>query len=117
MKDADLSSLKQEIGERIMMERSFRRLSQVELADQLHYSKAQIGKVERGECMVTMEMAVALSKYFEISLDYLIFGKEDQDPEGILQAVLDRLNSTHEEVTYFLACHLLGRRNPYRRPK
>ncbi|MGN1389032.1 MAG: helix-turn-helix domain-containing protein [Bulleidia sp.] len=117
MKNADFSSLNKEIGERIMMERDFRRLSQKELAEQLHYSKAQIGKVERGDCMVTLEMAVALSKYFEISLDYLIFGKEERDSEGILRAVFDRLNDTFEEIIYFLACHLLGRRNPYRRPK
>ena len=127
MNDAEFSILKKEIGERISNERSIRKISQNELARDIHYSKAQIGKVERGECMVTVEMAVVLSAYFEvsldyllsayfgISLDYLILGKEDQDPEGVLRAVYDRLDETFSDIIFYLACHLLGHRNAHRR--
>ena len=115
MNDAEFSILKKEIGERISNERSIRKISQNELAKDISYSKAQIGKVERGECMVTVEMAVVLSAYFGISLDYLILGKEDQDPEGVLRAVYDRLDETFSDIIFYLACHLLGHRNAHRR--
>ncbi|WP_105304980.1 helix-turn-helix domain-containing protein [Anaerolactibacter massiliensis] len=117
MNDTDFSILQKEIGERVSTERTIRKISQGVLADEIHYSKSQIGKVERGDCMITLEMAVDLVRYFDISLDYLILGKEDNDSEGVIQAASDRLDELYSDLSFYFACHLFNRRRPRRKRK
>lgn len=51
-------------------------LSQEELAEKLSVSRQTISKWELGESTPDMEKLVLLSKYFEISLDELVLGRE-----------------------------------------
>ena len=66
------------IGERIFEERKRKGLSQSELADLIGVSRQAVSKWERSTATPDLDKIVALSKVFEISIDHLINGT-DQD--------------------------------------
>lgn len=53
-------------------------INQTRLASELHVSQQKISQLEQGICLPSRELAVALSKYFNVSTDY-IYGISD-DP-------------------------------------
>ena len=53
-------------------------LSQEQLAEQLNVSRQAISKWESGSSSPESDKLIAISRYFHVSLDYLM--KEDEDP-------------------------------------
>ena len=66
------------IGERIFEERKRKGLSQSELADLIGVSRQAVSKWESSTATPDLDKIVTLSKVFEISIDHLINGT-DQD--------------------------------------
>jgi len=56
-------------------------LSQEQLAEQLSVSRQAISKWESGQSVPESDKLLAISNYFDISLDYLM--KEDEEPKEI----------------------------------
>lgn len=51
-------------------------LTQQNLADILHIDRSSIGKYESGNTIPSVDILTKLSSHFDVSLDYLITGKE-----------------------------------------
>ena len=62
------------IGLRLI--RKQRKLNQLKVATDLNISREALSHYENGKRSPDVEMLVKLSKYFNVSIDYLIFGKE-----------------------------------------
>ena len=64
------------LGMRIASLRQGCGLSQAELARRLHISPSTVGMYEQGRRIPDLNVLIAMSDVFEVSLDYLITGSE-----------------------------------------
>lgn len=64
------------LGNRIVLQRHKMELTQSELANRLHVSASAVGMYEQGRREPSITMLTALSKELEVSIDYLIRGRE-----------------------------------------
>lgn len=113
--------LKNEIGQRIRNLRENKGLSQMKLAEKLQpylslvlegdTGKQVISQLENGKRGLTIEIAIAYSKIFGVSLDYLFLQSDDWQPEykeasnlGLSNEAiktLDWLNTIIEKEAYY----------------
>lgn len=56
--------------------------SQQELADYLHISQGQYGKIERQESRITDDKLLMLAQYYQTSTSYLLGETDDPTPPG-----------------------------------
>ena len=63
------------LGERIASLRQCYGMSQAELAKRIHISPSAVGMYEQGRREPSVETLIALSKEFDVSLDYLVAGQ------------------------------------------
>jgi len=66
-----------QISEKIKELRKEKGLTQIQLAKELNFSHSIIGFWESGERKPAFDAIIALSKYFDVSADYLL-GLEDE---------------------------------------
>lgn len=64
------------LGSRIAALRKAKNMSQTQLAAYLRVSASTIGMYEQGRRMPDIQTLVQLAQLFDVSLDYLITGKE-----------------------------------------
>lgn len=64
-----------EIGLRCRFMRYSKKISQATLAADLGYSTANISNFERGTVGISLDMALAYSDYFKVSIDYIVKGQ------------------------------------------
>lgn len=69
------------IGYRIKKERVARKLTQKELAQIAEVTDRAVSKWERGEAAPDLAIIALLSEYFNVSIDYLVLGKEKVIPK------------------------------------
>lgn len=69
-----------EFNNRLYQLRKQRGFSQEELASRLNVSRQTVSKWEIGDSTPDMEKLVAMSELFDVSLDMLVLGKEQQAP-------------------------------------
>lgn len=65
------------LGDRIASLRKAFGISQAELAKHLHISSSAIGMYEQGRREPSLDMLIALSQEFGVTLDYLVSGKPE----------------------------------------
>ena len=65
-----------QLGQQIKNLRTANHLSQEDLAQKLFVSRQSISKYENGEATPDVEKLVQMAEIFEVSLDFLILGKE-----------------------------------------
>ena len=88
----------QEIGIRIAELRRARKLTQETLAEQLGVSPKHISHVERGCASLSLKSLIDLSRFFQCSLDYIIFGESfDKAFSRLPDSVVEILHSNREE--------------------
>lgn len=68
-------------GERLYKLRSDKNISQEELAELLDVSRQSISKWENDKAYPEMTRLLFMSDYFDVSLDYLMRGLEDEESE------------------------------------
>jgi transcriptional regulator with XRE-family HTH domain len=64
-------NLSKKIGKRLKLLRIEKDLKQSELAEILKVTDSNVSKYERGDIEINFETLVKISKYFDVSLDYL----------------------------------------------
>ncbi len=64
------------IGKRIKELRKEQSLTQIDFANALHIDKSTIAKYETDKATPSVQMLVAIAKFFNVSTDYLL-GLED----------------------------------------
>lgn len=72
-----------EFSKRLYELRKQKGLSQEELAGKLNVSRQTLSKWELGESTPDMEKLVLISDYFNVSLDTLVLGKEQENPQVV----------------------------------
>lgn len=65
-----------EIGKRVRDLRRCRGLTIEKLSEELNYSHSHMSKAERGIHSYSVDLLIDLAEYFNVSLDFLILGKE-----------------------------------------
>lgn len=68
-------------GTRIRQLRISKGLTQEQLAERISISRTYIVKIESGLQIGPIEIAIELAKFFNVSLDFLLLGKEKQQME------------------------------------
>jgi transcriptional regulator with XRE-family HTH domain len=66
------------LGERIANLRKKHKLSQYDLADRLGFSRGKLANYEQGSRQPDYETLKKIADYFEVSVDYLLYGKKEQ---------------------------------------
>lgn len=92
-----------EIGKRIKMIRSKRKLSQIAFARELHVNREQISRWENGHKIPTLDILCQLSTIGKVSLDYLIMGQEmDCREKRILNTLLADLQEMDRKINHVI---------------
>ena len=73
-----MEDIKEIIAKNISDLRAESGMTQLELAERLHYSDKAVSKWERGESVPEISTLVAISKLFSVSLDYLVTGEHTE---------------------------------------
>lgn len=85
-------------GERLKELRIRKGLTHQEIADYLGVSRSTISYYENGKNEPRIEGLIKLAELLEVSLDYLITGKENES-EFLLRSEIYRLESKLEELS------------------
>lgn len=84
----------QQIGMRIAELRRSRKLTQEALAEKLNVTTKHISHVERGCASLSVKALIELSRVFDCSLDYIIFGASADKTTSLLpDTILEILHS------------------------
>lgn len=74
----NMDDLMKNIGDRIKILRKKKHWTQDELAHLLEVAPSSVGSYERGTRQPTIENLIRMSKYFNVSLDYLLCQTDDE---------------------------------------
>lgn len=86
-------------GERIRQIRKVQGMTQEELAAELKIGDRHLRKIESGEKGPSIEILVELSELFEVSLDYIIVGRHQQNAlKEKLSTIIQELSTLADEL-------------------
>ena len=95
------------LNERIKKLRKKKGITQLELAEKVHVTDKAVSKWETGEGNPEITILIELAKIFEVSLDYLLTGKE-KEPEIIIISKME-LCCKNDDVELFNTISLQGK--------
>ncbi len=85
---------RKEIGDRIKSLRQDRKISQEQMALDLHISRSTVSKIETDGRITSLEVLIQLSEYYHVSTDYILKGISDNTSiSEELQAIIALLSS------------------------
>lgn len=85
---------KTEIGRRIRNFRTENSMTQAQLAESLDISTNFISEVETGKKNISLDILCRLCRHYNISADYILFGKKDSPcPQHTLTDLLSSLSA------------------------
>lgn len=87
-------------GERIKRLRTSKELTQEQLAEKINVSRTYIAKIENGLQTGPIEIAIELAEFFDVSLDFLLLGKENRHigRRQCLRMAIDILSELETEL-------------------
>ncbi|MEG0592958.1 MAG: helix-turn-helix transcriptional regulator [Coprobacillus sp.] len=83
-----------EIGERIAILRKEKRISQEQLANEIEVSRQAVSKWELNQSVPDLDKVIVLSKYFNVSTDYLLKGINDEKNSDVVTSRILYIAST-----------------------
>ena len=89
-----------EIGKRIKELRLSLNVSQEKLGEAIGVTDNHISKIESGNTSVSLNVFIKLCKYFNVSMDYLLFGAVDKTKtknDVIIQTLLNSFEEIDKE--------------------
>ena len=94
-----------DIGKRIREQRKKHKLSREQLAEKLNLSVNFLGQIERQERSFSVETMLKLSQELDISLDYLLRGKHNNDDLNKMELIqiIDKLSNQQIKILLDLA--------------
>ena len=72
-----MENIKPTVAKNIVSLRTKAGFTQIELAQKLNYSDKAVSKWERGESVPDITVLAKIAEIFDVSLDFLVFGKEN----------------------------------------
>ena len=95
------------LNDRIKKLRKKKGMTQLELAEKVHVTDKAVSKWETGEGNPEITILIELAKLFEVSLDYLLTGKE-KEPEVIVISKME-LSCKNDDVELFNTIDIQGK--------
>ncbi len=81
-----------EVGKRIRAERRKQDLTQEKLAEMANISDSFLGHIERGGRTLSIETLAKLANALNLSIEYIICGEFNYQPDMLPSEILDALN-------------------------
>ena len=89
--------------------------SQAELAERLHISPSAVGMYEQGRREPSIDTLIALSKEFDVTIDYLVAGSYGVNPDykiniaqkHFTEALIEIRNLSYDDLLILLATEIL----------
>ena len=75
-------------------------INQEQLAEQLHVTRQAVSSWENGKTQPDIETLTQLAAYFQVSVEYLIYGQEPAKESGVKKFVWDR-GRLHLALTWY----------------
>lgn len=97
-------------GKRIREKRRQLGITMKEAAEKLGRVPTYYADIERGNCGMSVETMIAISRLYHMSLDYLVLGKEDDDRAATDK---DMIRSEESETVYQLLSSVSKRERMY----
>lgn len=85
-------------GQRIHNLRKAKGMTQEQLAEELEISVTHLAKAEAGRHRCSVELYIKIATFFDVSLDFLICGKEDHSMKEKIYAVMRELSTIAEMI-------------------
>ena len=85
-----------ELGKRIRAERRRQELTQEKLAEMADISDSFMGHIERGGRTLSIETLAKLANALNLSIEYIVCGEFNYQPDMLPAEVLDALNQMSE---------------------
>ena len=87
-------------GLRIKQLRIKNKITQEQLADRLNITLSMLGKIERGQRGISIDLLIEIAQYFQISLDFIVLGKEQQSDfiKGELNSIISKLVQIEQSI-------------------
>ena len=87
-------------GLRIKQLRIKNKITQEQLADRLNITLSMLGKIERGQRGISIDLLIEIAQYFQTSLDFIVLGKEQQSDfiKGELNSVISKLIHIEQSI-------------------
>lgn len=96
------------VGERIQKRRQSLGISQEDLAERIDRATKYCSEIERGICGMSVETMLALSEHLNMSLDYMMYGiNTEEPPVPIERTPLQEMITGCSERQYTYAVKLL----------
>lgn len=91
----------EKIGKRIQYLRQDRGLTQESLADGLGVTAGHLNKIEKGTKGTSMDLLIDMTEYFDVSSDYILFGKRKENKEIIesIHSVIGQLREIEKRIS------------------
>lgn len=91
------------VGERLRVKRTLLGLTQDEMAEKINRAPKYYADIERGSCGMSVETLMALSVALNMTLDYIIYGREASPHEKLQHtdeaaAIIHMLEHTNEQT-------------------
>ncbi len=90
------------VGERIQKRRQSLGISQEELAERIDRATKYCSDIERGMCGMSVETMLAFSEHLEMSLDYMMYGKNADTEIDAFENTADTLILEHVKMKQLL---------------
>lgn len=83
----NVQELKSAVGERVRSYRVANKYTQADFAEKIDISVNFLSEIENGKKGMSQETLYKLCKQFDLSADYILFGKNGSDASGYAQAL------------------------------
>ena len=90
-------------GERLTRLRQAKRLSSRALADLVGVEHRSIWRIEHGETKPRMEYLAAIARHLDVSIDYLVTGREQSQLAALHHAI--RVRTPYERLVAMVPSH------------
>lgn len=92
----------EKIGKRIQVLRQESGLTQEALADGLGVSAGHLNKIEKGTKGTSMDLLIDITEFFNVSSDYILFGKRNDSKEIIesIHLVIGQLREIEKKISW-----------------
>lgn len=81
--EQQINDINIKMGVRIQDIRKERGISQMQLANEIEISSRGLSFIETGRNEGKLSTLIKIAEYFDVSLDFLVFGKEEEWLEGL----------------------------------
>ncbi len=79
-----METLSEIVGKNLVTLRKAKGMTQIQLADEIHYSDKSISKWENGYALPTVDILLDLAQYYGVTVDYLCTPQNEEDITALI---------------------------------